>query len=154
LIDTTGVVRTLNDTPDQPFGYGFSGDGGPVAHASFDGAYLALDTKGAIYVSDSFNNRVRKVSACAGVGPFALASPAPGASGVAPSSVTLTWNAAAGAFRYDVYLDTLNPPARLVASDVASTSFQTGALLPSTTYAWRVVAKGDPYCPAPSSTSS
>jgi sugar lactone lactonase YvrE len=154
VIDTSGVVHSLNPTPDQPYGYGFSGDGGPVANASFDGGSLALDAEGATYVSDTNNNRVRKVGACTAVAAPSLAAPATGAAGIPPASVTLSWSAVAGAFRYDVYLDTANPPARIVAADVASTSFQTAALLPGTTYAWRVVAKGDPYCPQASSAAS
>ncbi|HKC23945.1 MAG TPA: hypothetical protein VKF32_04340, partial [Thermoanaerobaculia bacterium] len=152
-IDAAGIVHTLNPTPDQP-GYGFSGDGGPVERATFDGGGLALGPDGSIYVSDSNNNRVRKIGPCAAVGPFALASPASGAAGVSSASATLSWSAAPGSFRYDVALDTVNPPARIAASDVASTSFQTAALIPAAAYFWRVVAKGDPYCASVSTRAS
>jgi trimeric autotransporter adhesin len=42
---------------------GFSGDGGPAANASFGiPEAVAVDASGNIYISDSFNNRIRKVS--------------------------------------------------------------------------------------------
>jgi len=55
---------------------GSSGDGGPAAQAQFNGMHnLAVSTEGAIYLADTWNNRVRKldlrtgvVSAVAGTG--------------------------------------------------------------------------------------
>jgi uncharacterized protein (TIGR03437 family) len=42
---------------------GFSGDGGPAASASLAGPYgVAVDSAGNLYIADSFNARVRKVS--------------------------------------------------------------------------------------------
>jgi trimeric autotransporter adhesin len=41
----------------------FSGDGGPATSADLDGPNgVAVDLQGSIYISDSFNNRVRKVA--------------------------------------------------------------------------------------------
>jgi sugar lactone lactonase YvrE len=50
-----------------PFGTsrsrGFSGDGGPAIDAQFDGSYgIALDSVGNLFMTDLFNDRVRKVS--------------------------------------------------------------------------------------------
>lgn len=57
-----------------------------------------------------------------------------------PSSLTLTWEAATGAIAYDLYLG-IGTPTQLVP-DLFTTSFTPSpALNPSTTYAWRVVAK-------------
>ena len=43
---------------------GFSGDGGPATSASLDSPYsVALDSVGNLYIADSLNHRIRKVSA-------------------------------------------------------------------------------------------
>ncbi len=41
---------------------------------------------------------------------------------------------------YDVYLDTVDPPATLVCAGTPNTTCQAGPLEPSTTYFWKVVA--------------
>jgi streptogramin lyase len=47
---------------------GFAGDGGPAAKAQLDQPFdVAFDTAGNLYVSDTFNHRVRKVDAKTGV---------------------------------------------------------------------------------------
>ncbi len=47
---------------------GFSGDGGLAANARFHGPTgLAMDSRGDLYISDSFNNRIRKVSLTTGI---------------------------------------------------------------------------------------
>src|SRR5262249_25084083 len=55
---------------------GFSGDGGPATSAQLDfPTGLALDARGRLYISDSFNNRIRmvdsrgRISTVAGSGP-------------------------------------------------------------------------------------
>ena len=65
-------------------------------------------------------------------------SPANGATGVALST-TLTFTSS-GADRYDIYFGTSGTPP-LVSTDQVSASYMTGALNPSTTYFWKVVAK-------------
>jgi sugar lactone lactonase YvrE len=71
-IGTNGIITTIAGTgpntlsrtysnPD-PIG-GFSGDGGPAAAARFSGPLgLAFDSSGALYVADSNNGRVRRIS--------------------------------------------------------------------------------------------
>ena len=58
-VDTAGIISTVagNGSP------GFSGDGGPATSAqlNFPGG-IALDSAGNLYIADSSNNRVRKVS--------------------------------------------------------------------------------------------
>ncbi len=43
--------------------FGFSGDGGPATAANFNDPYgVAVDAAGNLYISDTFNHRIRKVS--------------------------------------------------------------------------------------------
>ncbi|MCK9896861.1 protein kinase [Frankia sp. AgB32] len=54
-----GVISTVAGTG-QP---GFSGDGGPATRAALNGPCgLAIDTAGNLYVADSQNNRIRRIS--------------------------------------------------------------------------------------------
>jgi uncharacterized protein (TIGR03437 family) len=57
-----GVIRNLaGDVSGLP---GFAGDGGPALSARFDYPIsLAIDTNGDVYVSDYFNNRIRRIQA-------------------------------------------------------------------------------------------
>ncbi|MFL6451826.1 MAG: Ig-like domain repeat protein [Bryobacteraceae bacterium] len=60
----TGVITTVagNGT------YGFNGDGGPATSASLSYVYgVAVDGSGNIYIADTGNSRIRKVSAGTGV---------------------------------------------------------------------------------------
>lgn len=42
---------------------GFSGDNGPATNAELDNPFrIALDAAGSLYIADSYNARVRKVS--------------------------------------------------------------------------------------------
>jgi DNA-binding beta-propeller fold protein YncE len=59
-IDPHGVITTIAGTGEA----GFSGDGGPATGARLHSPTgLALDADGNLYVSDSGNNRVRRISA-------------------------------------------------------------------------------------------
>ena len=58
MVDTTGTITTIAGTGTA----GFSGDGGPAILAEFNNPWgLALDTAGNLYVTDIFNQRVRKI---------------------------------------------------------------------------------------------
>ncbi|MCC6588582.1 MAG: hypothetical protein IT168_17945 [Bryobacterales bacterium] len=58
-IGPTGVITTIAGSGVK----GFSGDNGSALVAAFNGpSAIAVDTLGAIYVADRFNNRVRRVS--------------------------------------------------------------------------------------------
>jgi sugar lactone lactonase YvrE len=134
----------------------FTGDNGPATAAKlnfpFELSGIGISKAGDLYVSDSRSNRVRAVLACAVVGAPALTAPANNAS--VSTAPALTWNRAAGAFRYDVLLDTASPPAKVVLADTDETSFSPANLQPSTTYFWRVVAKGDSFCTPVTTTPS
>jgi uncharacterized protein (TIGR03437 family) len=56
----SGIVMTVAGNGTQ----GFSGDGGPATSASFfDPDGVAVDTSGNFFIADTYNNRIRKVSA-------------------------------------------------------------------------------------------
>ena len=58
-IDTTGTISLVAGTA----AYGYSGDGGPADKAELNTpTYLAFDPTGNLYVADTDNNRVRKVT--------------------------------------------------------------------------------------------
>lgn len=134
----------------------FAGDNGPARQAKLNFGFnlsgLAIDTRGNVYLSDTDNNRVRAVYACAAVEAPQLLAPL---GNDTPLSPRLRWSESSGAFRYDVYLDTVNPPRRIVGEEVDDATFAVSNLQPSTRYYWMVVAKGDPFCdPRVSATSS
>lgn len=58
-VDATGIITTVAGTGLA----GYSGDGGPAANARLNLPHgVALDVAGNIYIADSANNRIRKVS--------------------------------------------------------------------------------------------
>ncbi len=58
-VSTSGTITTVAGDGTQ----GFSGDGGSATNASLDNPYgVAVDTAGNLYIADSYNHRVRKVS--------------------------------------------------------------------------------------------
>ena len=143
----TGIISTLAGTGTEIF----SGDGGPATSAGLNPFGVAVDGDGNAFVSG--DNRVRLVPACpAGLTAPSPTSPANGSSGVT-TSPKLEWAQSRGAFRYDIILDTVNPPTRVLVSDVESRSFSP-TLQPATTYFWKVVAKGDPFCQPPRNAGS
>lgn len=136
---------------------GFSGDNGPAKEAKMSffvqDSGVAIDGGGNMFVADTSNNRIRSVASCVNVAAPSLTAPVNGASGTSTDPL-LTWSAVAGGFRYDVALDTVSPPARVIAADLTSTSFTPANLQPNTKYFWSVTAKGDPFCPTPSKATS
>jgi hypothetical protein len=143
-IITTVAGSALHYT--QP---GFEGDGGPAKNAKMSIANgagsVTVGPGGDLFIADTNNNRIRAVFSCTAPTGTLTTVPADGALNVA-TAATLSWSGVNRAFRYDLFLDTVNPPARLLASDLSSTSFVASNLQPSTRYFWRVVSKGDPFC--------
>ncbi|MBS1584437.1 MAG: T9SS type A sorting domain-containing protein [Bacteroidetes bacterium] len=63
-VSVDGIITTIAGNGTQ----GFSGDNGPATLAAFHGiGHLAIDTSGNVFISDFYNNRIRKVDAGTGI---------------------------------------------------------------------------------------
>jgi uncharacterized protein (TIGR03437 family) len=71
-IDTAGIITTF--AGNGMFGIGAVGDGGPATNASFafSGGHegIAVDSSGNVYITDSFNSRIRKVDTNGNISTF------------------------------------------------------------------------------------
>lgn len=145
----TGIITGFAGTGSTTF----SGDGGPATAAGFSSPNdITVGPTGDVFIADLQANRIRAVLACVTVAAPQLAAFADGSQ--LTSAPTLSWSAVPGAFRYDVYLDTVNPPVNVVASDLVALSYAVSNLAGGSRFYWKVVAKGDPFCPSPSSAGS
>ena len=61
-VTADGILSTVVGSGTRGF-RGFSGDGGPATSAKIAPMGLALDTEGNLYIADTYNNRIRKVTA-------------------------------------------------------------------------------------------
>ncbi len=142
------------------------GDGGPATEAGLGSPEdVAVDSAGNVWLADTTSNRIRVVGACAVPVAPTLLAPAEAAA-VPGTAAALSWSPVPHAFSYDVLLDTANPPAKLVVSLRSTTptpfvvpagttmSFVAQNLAAGATLYWRVVARGDPFCPSPASAAS
>ncbi len=142
---STGVITTFAGGPDAYEG-GARGDGGPATAAALVASLgLALDGAGNLYIAETDADRIRVVFTCVNVDSPRLTSPASNSSGLS-TFPRLAWNSVPGAFRYDVFLDTVSPPRQIAASDISTATYAPSNLQPLTTYYWSVIAKGDPFC--------
>ncbi|MBW1818596.1 MAG: hypothetical protein JRJ60_15750, partial [Deltaproteobacteria bacterium] len=58
-VDTSGIITTVAGNGTWAYG----GDGGPATQAEIKGPYgVAVDDSGNLYIEDTYNNRIRKVS--------------------------------------------------------------------------------------------
>jgi sugar lactone lactonase YvrE len=144
----TQVITTIAGSGVDYTDREFSGDNGAAVKAKlnfvFTEAGVAIDAAGDLFISDTVNDRVRVVNACSSVTAPQLTQPADAAN--VSTAPKLAWAAVDHAFRYDVLLDTVNPPVRVFAADISDVSFTPANLQPSTRYFWSVKAKGDPFC--------
>lgn len=142
----TGLIETIAGGSNR---FGFYGDGGAATSAALtlSGTFagLAVNADGDVYVADKVNSVIRLIPRCGPADIPLLGSPADASSGLR-DDLSLRWQPSRRAVRYDVYLDTVSPPQKLVARDVESAALSLSDLMGTTTYYWRVVAKGDPYC--------
>jgi sugar lactone lactonase YvrE len=155
----SGIITTIAGNGSD----GFTGDGGAataaglsatsdVFFADIEQSGLAVDTIGNLYIAEIKSDRIRAVFACVTVPAPNLQQPSNAETSVL-TSPRLAWKPAKGALRYDVYLDTANPPQKVVASDITAPTYSPANLEPLKQYYWKVVAKGDPFC-TPFSTST
>ena len=132
----------------------FTGDEGPASTAGLMfPAGIAVDSANNVFIADTGNQRIRAVFKCGAIGKPQLTSPINAAPGV-PTAASLSWTLVDRAFRYDVLLDTANPPKRFAAKDLTSNVFTVSNLKAGATYYWKVIAKGDPLCFTQSVTGS
>ncbi|HEY3198529.1 MAG TPA: SMP-30/gluconolactonase/LRE family protein [Nitrospirales bacterium] len=65
LPDQSGTVRFVTGAAEKGR---FKGDGGPAAQATLNfPSAIAVDSRGALYIADTFNHRIRRVDAASGV---------------------------------------------------------------------------------------
>lgn len=144
----TGILWRVAGPVEEVFQdhQGFTGDRGPALAARLAAPEgIAVTADGDLFIADVNSNRVRVVYACQEIHAAPLTSPSNGSSGL-PTSPRLEWTPVDGAFRYDLYLDVVDPPLRRAAVDIETTTFSPANLAPLTRYYWKVVAKGDPFC--------
>ncbi len=61
-VDAGGIITSVAGTNSQNGRWGFLGDGGPATNAMFRYPYaMAVDSAGDIFITDKFNQRIRKV---------------------------------------------------------------------------------------------
>jgi sugar lactone lactonase YvrE len=152
VIDDKGIVHTVAGSGFGGDQLGFSGDNGPGPAAQLalgsDYSGVVVSPSGDLFFADSQNNRIRAIFACGGsVGVPQLSAPADNTQNAA-TATQLSWSAASGAQHYDVLLDTNNPPATTVATNIGGLTFTPANLVAGTKYYWEVVAEADPNCPA------
>ena len=64
LVDADGLIRTVAGTGSS----GFNGDRGDATQATLRAPYgVALDSRGNLYIADTFNHRIRKVTPAGGI---------------------------------------------------------------------------------------
>ena len=119
MIDSKGNISTIVNTADAG---GFAGDGGPATAAKMDSPEgLAIDSAGNLYIADTYNYRIRKVSGgnittVAGSGPVYPAGASFGGDGGPATSANLKfpWGVAFDNSGNMLIADTLNYAIRKV----------------------------------------
>ena len=95
-----GIIATIagNGSP------AFAGDGGPATAAALNHPWgLAIDSAGAIYISDTDNGRIRRVSP-SGIISTVAGDGVPGASGDGGSALSASLSDVAGVARFSCFV--------------------------------------------------
>jgi sugar lactone lactonase YvrE len=100
-VSSGGVITTIAGNGQQFFSGAFTGDGGLATSAVVDALNVAVDGSGNVLITDSFNNRIRKVNADGVISTVAGSERAYGFLGDGGSATSATlyqpWSAAADA---------------------------------------------------------
>jgi uncharacterized protein (TIGR03437 family) len=103
-VSSAGVLTTVAGNGKD----GFSGDGGPATSASLSPRGMALDAAGNLYIADTENNRIRKVTGgvittVAGTGASGFSGDGPAASATLSSPAGIAVDAAGNLFIADSF---------------------------------------------------
>jgi hypothetical protein len=114
VVNTAGIINTFAGT--GSFGYG--GDGGPAKMAKLSGPTgLGIDGSGNVFISDTFNNRLRKVNTASVISTYA-GTGAAGNTGDGGAATAATLNTPTGAVASDnvhvYFADTSNNRGRAI----------------------------------------
>jgi hypothetical protein len=128
----TNIITTVAGSGTSAFG----GDGGvaPAGQLQLPLA-VAVDSSGGLYIADTYNHRVRKAG-------MPLDPPVLTGMIASPTSIRLTWTAAAGAASYTVKRGSTSGGETVIATGVAGTSFVDAGLTNGLTYYYIVSAVG------------
>ncbi len=137
--------------------WGSSNWTGPSTNSQEEHNYFTTKPNFFQYFTDNFERKWNNATGAAETEPFvplppdrpAYVSPADAATGVATTSVTLSWHAGYFAHLYDIYFGTTPEPPLFAQdqdlgpslSDSDYKRFTVSGLLPGTTYYWRIVSK-------------
>ena len=129
----SGTITTFAGIPGMRVIGGFSGDGGPATRARLNRPEgVAVDRKGNVYIADTANSRIRKVSpggritTFAGTGESGCGARGPGDGGPATSAPLCITEVVAVDGRGNVYFDDSNRVRRVDPSGTITTFAGTG----------------------------
>jgi hypothetical protein len=151
-VTSRGIIWSTDENPDWGNKLGFTMDGQGTGEYPSDLSNLNANTTYYVraYATNSagtgYGSQIKlKTADTPNYTPLKPINPVPvnGVTNVS-TSPTLSWNCNDpddDPIKYDVYLDTNNPPATIVSSDQTNTTFSISGLLNGVHYFWKVIAK-------------